>query len=53
VRVDGRLCGPDVPDPALHRVARELLGIVADGYDLKAIDGGRAFWVVKESEIPQ
>jgi len=53
VRVDGQLSGSHLPEPELHRVARELLGIVADGYDLQAVDGGRSFWVVKEAEVPQ
>lgn len=50
VRVDGRVLGEELPEPELHRVARELLGIVADGYDLCAIDGGRAFWILKAAE---
>jgi serine/threonine-protein kinase RsbW len=47
VRVDGRVIGAGLEPPELHVVARELLGIVADGYDLHAVDGGRAFWILK------
>jgi len=47
VRVDGQVLGAGLEDPELHPVARELLNIVADGFDMCAIEGGRAFWIVK------
>lgn len=53
VRVEGNVVGPDLATPELHRVARELLDIVADGYDLAGVEGGRAFWIEKgATQIP-
>lgn len=47
VRIDGHVVGSGLPEPELHRVARELLDIVADGYDICSVDDGRAFWIEK------
>jgi serine/threonine-protein kinase RsbW len=47
VRVEGRVVGSSLPPPELHRVARELLDIVADGYDINAVEDGRVFWIEK------
>jgi serine/threonine-protein kinase RsbW len=47
VRVQGRLIGRGLGQPDLHPVARELLGMMADAYDVSPSPDGREFWLTK------
>jgi serine/threonine-protein kinase RsbW len=47
LRVEGRCDGRDGPAPELHAVARELLAMLADEYEVGGDDRGRTFRMVK------
>jgi len=48
--VEGSCPTDDATPPELHRVARELLQIVADEYDVELLEGCRRFRLLKRAD---